>query len=167
MQKLTLSIFALVFAFAVQAQKKETRKVDNFDYVSFGISGNLVITQGNSNSLVLKGDADDLEKVKTYVKNGKLIIIDMVTAPLQLKEIPSFAKSKLNHYLDRRRHPVFYNNLQKLVSHKDWANMLHYNPIRSQHEMVNYLISRYPSGTINVINVGLHSRVVAFEVTLK
>jgi len=99
-------------------------------------------------------------------QNGKLIIIDMVTAPLQISEIGLFVKGKLNHYLDRKRHPNFYQNLQKLVTHKDWAAMLHYNPIRSQHEMVNYLKSRYPNSTIKVINVGLHSRVIAFEVTV-
>ncbi len=74
MQKLTLTIIALVLTFAVQAQKKETRQVGEFDYVSFGISGKLIITQGNSNSLVLEGDADDLEKIETYVSGGKLKI---------------------------------------------------------------------------------------------
>lgn len=96
-------------------------------------------------------------------KDGKLIIIDMVTAPLNLKEIPSFLKGKISHYLDRKRFPEFYQNLQKLVKHKDWVKMLHYNPIRSQHEMVNYLKSRYPKGNIKVINIGLHSRIIAFE----
>lgn len=74
MKKLTLLFTALLFVFSVQAQKKETRKVDAFDYVSLGISGDLVITQGNSNSLVLEGDADDLENIETYVKDGKLKI---------------------------------------------------------------------------------------------
>jgi len=104
------------------------------------------------------------EEINRVLKpNGKLIIVDMVTTPLRLSEIPLFIKGKINHYLDRKRHPVFYSNLQKLVTHKDWAQMLHYNPIRSQHEMISYLKSRYPNGTIKVINVGLHSRVVAFE----
>ncbi len=107
------------------------------------------------------------EMNRTLKPNGKLIIVDMVTAPLCFSEFPLFIKGKINHYLDRKRHAVFYNNLQKLVSHKDWATMLHFNPIRSQHEMQNFLKSRYPTGTIKVINVGLHSRVLAFEVTLK
>jgi ubiquinone/menaquinone biosynthesis C-methylase UbiE len=98
-------------------------------------------------------------------KDGKLIIIDMVTAPLSFWEITTFLKGKLNHYLDRRRFPEFYKNLQNLVAHKDWAKMLNYNPIRSQHEMVNFLKSRYPSCNMKVINIGLHSRVIAFEAT--
>lgn len=74
MKKVTLLLAALIFTFAAQAQKKETRKVGSFDYVSLGVSADLVITQGSSNSLVLEGDADDLENIETYVKDGKLKI---------------------------------------------------------------------------------------------
>ncbi len=74
MQKLTLSIILLVATIALQAQNKETRNVGDFDYVSFGIGGKLIITQGSSNSLVLEGHKDDLEKVETYVSGGKLKI---------------------------------------------------------------------------------------------
>ena len=74
MQKLTLLLIAILFVFSAEAQKKETRKVDSFDYVSLGVSSDLVITQGKSNSLVLEGDAEDLEEIETYVKDGKLKI---------------------------------------------------------------------------------------------
>lgn len=74
MQKLTLLLIAILFVFSAEAQKKETRKVGSFDYVSLGISADLIITQGNSNSLTLEGDADDLENIETYVKDGKLKI---------------------------------------------------------------------------------------------
>jgi len=104
---------------------------------------------------------------RVLTSNGQLIIIDMVTAPVRIWELPLFLKSKVNHYLDRSRFAAFYENLRKLVTHKDWAKMLHYNPIRSQHEMVNYLKSRYPNGEIKVINIGLHSRVLAFQAQVK
>lgn len=74
MKKIILLFTALLFVFAAQAQKKETRKVGSFDYVSLGVSADLIITQGSSNSLVLEGDADDLEEIETYVKDGKLKI---------------------------------------------------------------------------------------------
>lgn len=74
MQKLTLLFIAVLFAFTSEAQKKETRKVGSFDYVSLGVSADLVITQGNSNSVVLEGDPEDLEDIETYVKDGKLKI---------------------------------------------------------------------------------------------
>lgn len=74
MQKLTLSIIALCLAFGAHAQKKEERNVGSFDYVSLGVAADLVITQGNSNSLVLEGNPDDLEEIETYVKDGTLKI---------------------------------------------------------------------------------------------
>jgi putative autotransporter adhesin-like protein len=74
MKKLTLLFTALLFVFATQAQKKESRKVGSFDYVSLGVSADLIITQGSSNSLVLEGNPDDLEDIETYVKDGKLKI---------------------------------------------------------------------------------------------
>lgn len=74
MQKLTLLLVAVLTVFSAQAQKKETRKVESFDYVSLGVSADLIITQGSTNSLMLEGDADDLEEIETYVKDGKLKI---------------------------------------------------------------------------------------------
>ncbi len=74
MKKPTLLIVALLCVFAANAQKKETRKVGTFDYVSLAISADLIITQGSSNSLVLEGDSEDLEEIETYVKEGKLKI---------------------------------------------------------------------------------------------
>lgn len=74
MKKITLLFAAILFVFSAYAQKKETRKIGSFNYVSLGISGDLIITQGKSTSLVLEGDADDLEDIETYVKDGKLKI---------------------------------------------------------------------------------------------
>lgn len=96
-------------------------------------------------------------------QEGRLIIVDMVTAPVLIREWPKFALSKLRHYMDRYRYPDFYQNLQKLVSHPGWKKMLHHNPIRSQHEMKWYLESRFPGRKVQVINVGLHSRILALN----
>ncbi|MCB0497670.1 MAG: DUF2807 domain-containing protein [Cyclobacteriaceae bacterium] len=74
MKKLTLSILTLCIAFAAQAQKKEERKVEAFNYVSLGVNADLVITQGKSYSLTLEGDPDDLEEIETYVSDGTLKI---------------------------------------------------------------------------------------------
>lgn len=72
MKKYILSLFALVlFALSSQAQK-ETRDVSTFTKISFGISGNLYLKQGNTQSLVLEGD--DLDEVTTEVSSGKLRI---------------------------------------------------------------------------------------------
>jgi len=74
MQKLTLVLFALVVVISAQAQKKETRQVGSFESISLGISADLIISQGNSNSLTLEGSTDDLNKIETYVSDGKLKI---------------------------------------------------------------------------------------------
>ena len=103
-------------------------------------------------------------EIERVLKNeGKLLIVDMVNAPLTIKEWPIFFWSKMSHYLDRQRFAEFYMSLRKLVSHPDWQQMLKYNPIRSQHEMVWYLESRFPGRKVEVINVGLHSRILAFD----
>ena len=103
------------------------------------------------------------EIARVTKENGKLIVIDMVTAPLKLTEIPQFVSSKFKLYLSRLRNRDFHKNLQQLTRHPDWAKMLRYNPIRSQHEMKWYLESRFPGQQVEVINVGLHSRILAFD----
>ncbi|WP_422361397.1 class I SAM-dependent methyltransferase [Reichenbachiella sp.] len=105
-----------------------------------------------------------MKEIERVLKSeGKLIIVDMVTAPVKWIEIPLFMKSKISHYFDRYKMPEFYRNLRKLVSHPAWSVMLRYNPIRSQHEMKWYLESRFPGRKVEVINVGLHSRIIAFD----
>jgi hypothetical protein len=70
---LVAAIVAIVFAGTgeIKAQK-ETRDVSEFTKVSFGISGNLYLKQGNNQSVVLEGD--DLDEIETDVSGGKLRI---------------------------------------------------------------------------------------------
>lgn len=63
----------LLFAFVDYTNaQRETRRVDEFSKVSFGVSGNLYIKQGNEQSVELRGD--DLEEIETDVSGGKLRI---------------------------------------------------------------------------------------------
>lgn len=104
-----------------------------------------------------------IEIERVVKKEGKLLIVDMVTAPVQPKEWPKFIRSKASHYIDRFRKPAFYHNLRRLVTNPGWSHMLKYNPIRSQHEMKWYLESRFPGRKVEVINIGMHSRILAFD----
>lgn len=107
-----------------------------------------------------------IEEINRVLKNkGKIIIIDMVTSPIKMWEVPMFLKNKFDHYLSKIKQPVYHHNLNKLVTHKGWRKMLNYNPIRSKHEMEWYLISRFPDSSIKTLNIGLHSRIIAFEAT--
>ena len=78
MKKTHLAL-ALVMLFTVSivssyAQKKEDRNVGSFTNIGFAISGELYLTQGSPQKVVLEGDEADLEKIITEVKDGSLKI---------------------------------------------------------------------------------------------
>lgn len=52
----------------------ETREVSGFDQVALTGFGELVITQGEEESLTIEAPQDILSKIETEVKDGKLII---------------------------------------------------------------------------------------------
>jgi len=52
----------------------ESREVSNFDRVALRDYGELVITQGEQESLTIEAHPDILPKIKTEVRDGKLII---------------------------------------------------------------------------------------------
>jgi hypothetical protein len=56
------------------AQTKETRDVDDFTAVAFGVAGELILVQGSTFSVVLEGDEDFLEEIETTVRGNRLII---------------------------------------------------------------------------------------------
>ena len=68
-------VFAIIlFTTNLYAQKKETRKVGDFSYVSMGINADVTIKQGSKTELIIEGDEDDLEDIETYVTGNKLKI---------------------------------------------------------------------------------------------
>jgi len=75
MKKYSMAALLIVGVMLISNQivaQKETREVPTFTSVSFGISGNLYIKQGSTQSVVLEGD--DLDEVVTEVKSGRLKI---------------------------------------------------------------------------------------------
>ncbi len=75
MKKIIFLILAAVVSipFTLRAQS-EKRNVEAFNAISMGVPGDLYITQGNSISLEVKGDSDDLEDLVTEVRNSTLVI---------------------------------------------------------------------------------------------
>ena len=74
MKKVILFAALFVLSTMAWAQDKQSRSVEPFDYVSFGISGDLIIKQGNTFEVILEGDEEDLDKIETEVSSNKLRI---------------------------------------------------------------------------------------------
>ncbi|MCB9190000.1 MAG: hypothetical protein H6599_12060 [Flavobacteriales bacterium] len=83
--------------------------------------------------------------------------------PAKISEFPRLILDKFKQKKQLKKYPDFAIHLQKLVNHPDWKKMLHYNPIRAEHEMKWSLESRFPGRKIEKINVGYHSSIIAFD----
>ncbi len=100
---------------------------------------------------------------RVLAPGGRILIVDMVTAPVAARELPRFALHTVRGVLQRARRPAWRRALTRLVSDPRWHEMLRYNPIRAQHELVWYLESRYPGRRVEVLDIGRHARVLAFD----
>jgi ubiquinone/menaquinone biosynthesis C-methylase UbiE len=94
---------------------------------------------------------------------GRLLVVDMVTAPLATREWPAFLQDSVKAFVARRRDPRFREALTRLTRDPAWKTMLRYNPIRAQHEYVWYFESRFPGRRVERLNVGWDARVLAFD----
>lgn len=100
---------------------------------------------------------------RVLVPGGKLLIVDMVAAPLEPKDLPAFVMSKRQQLKHRTVNRRFAKALDALVRDPRWQTMLKYNPIRAQHEYVWYLESRFPGRKVETLDVAYHARTLAFD----
>jgi len=103
------------------------------------------------------------EMRRVLAPQGRILIVDMVTAPLQVVDVPAFARDKARKLVNHVRNRTFARALRRLVSDPRWRGMLRHNPIRAEHELVWYLQSRYPGARIERLNVSWDARVLAFD----
>lgn len=94
---------------------------------------------------------------------GRWLIVDMVQSRCALTQLPALARSKWRTLAAARRHPAYRSALRRLVSDEGWQRMLAQHPMRSEQEVSRYLLSRFPRGELTVLNVGLASKVLAFD----
>lgn len=94
---------------------------------------------------------------------GRLVVVDMVDKPIELREAPILARSVVRHAWTRLRHRRFVERLEALTQDPAWAEMLAYNPIRAEHEYRWYLESRFPRRTLEILSASRTARVVAFD----
>jgi ubiquinone/menaquinone biosynthesis C-methylase UbiE len=95
--------------------------------------------------------------------DGRLLVIDMVQSPLRLSQAPALVHSKWRTLTAARRFAPYRGALARLLADPSWAKMLESNPMRAEHELSWYLGSRFPKGRMEVINVGLKSKILAFD----
>lgn len=107
MKKLFLVAFAaaLCVQTPAMAQKKVTRDVGEFSRLNFGVPGTLHLKQGSTQSVVLEGDPELLEKIEATVSDGRLSIkkadewrrwnwgSEKITAYVTMKDIRGLAVS--------------------------------------------------------------------------
>lgn len=104
-----------------------------------------------------------LELTRALKPGGRLLVIDMVTAPPQLHQLPRMLRDALRAQAQRWAQPRYREALQRLTTHPSWAEMLRYNPIRARHELVWYFESRFQGRRVETLNIGRRAQVLAFD----
>ena len=94
---------------------------------------------------------------------GRLLVVDMAAAPVHPSELGALARGKLADWIGALRAPAWREARRRLVARPEWAEMLRYNPVRSEHEFTWYLESRFPGRRVERLNVGRRHRVLAFD----
>jgi SAM-dependent methyltransferase len=100
---------------------------------------------------------------RVLAPGGKLLVVDMVAKPAELRDGPRLftsAVASARSYVD---HAPFRRKLARLVQDPRWKKMLSYNPIRAEHEYAWYFQGRFPGRKLELLTVALSSRVVAFD----
>jgi len=104
-----------------------------------------------------------LELTRVIKPGGRLLVVDMVTAPPALHQLPALLIDALRAHAQRWTRPRYREALKRLTTHPSWAEMLLYNPIRARHELVWYFESRFKGRRVETINVGRRAQVLAFD----
>ncbi len=71
---LSMTFWLCFFSTTTLFAQEEKRQVENFNTISYSLSARLEIYQGFAESVLLKGDPDDIQKIITKVENGELKI---------------------------------------------------------------------------------------------
>lgn len=103
------------------------------------------------------------EFARVLAPGGRLLVVDMVAAPLAARELPRLLRDKGRQLGQRLAQPRYHRQLARMVGDPRWQQMLRYNPIRAVHELRWYFQSRFPGGSVETLNLGWHNRVLAFD----
>jgi SAM-dependent methyltransferase len=103
------------------------------------------------------------EVARVLRPGGRLLVVDMVSTPARPAEWPTVAKHKLREVAHSRRFPEYRAARVRLTSDAGWAQMLRYNPMRAEHEYRWFFGSRFPDSRTDVLDIGMHSRVLGID----
>jgi ubiquinone/menaquinone biosynthesis C-methylase UbiE len=105
-----------------------------------------------------------LEEMKRVLSpGGHILIIDMVAATPRPDEWPALVADKLKSFWQQRKQKAYGRSLHRLVTHPAWRKMVDQHPMHLKSEFVWYLKSRFPSGSVRVLNTGARAQVLAFD----
>ncbi|HEX7667069.1 MAG TPA: methyltransferase domain-containing protein [Polyangiaceae bacterium] len=94
--------------------------------------------------------------------NGRLLIVDMVEKPWELKTAPLLARGLWRSAKSRLSSEGQHRALREMVKKPAWREMVSTNPIRAEHEYRWYLESRFPGAKLVTLDVTPTKRTVAF-----
>jgi ubiquinone/menaquinone biosynthesis C-methylase UbiE len=100
---------------------------------------------------------------RVLAPGGRILIVDMVTVPARLTELPAVLRGKAAQVALHLRKPAFASALRTLVADPRFRTMLAYNPIRAEHELRWYLQSRFPGRHVETLDIAHDTRVLAFD----
>ena len=93
---------------------------------------------------------------------GRLIVVDMVEKPWELRVAPMLARGIARSIKSKLTLGPQHRALRDLVAQPAWKEMVATNPIRAEHEYRWYLESRFPGGKLETLDVTPTKRTVAF-----
>jgi ubiquinone/menaquinone biosynthesis C-methylase UbiE len=103
------------------------------------------------------------EMKRVLAPGGHILIVDMLAASTKLRDTPFLTKDKLKNLRYLRKHKSYEKALRLLVTHPDWKRMIERHPMHLSSEFTWYLESRFPGGTMKVLNTGVKARILAFD----
>jgi ubiquinone/menaquinone biosynthesis C-methylase UbiE len=105
------------------------------------------------------------EIARVLTPNGRLLIVDMVEKPWDVRVSPLLLRGFLRTAKSRLSRNPQHRALREMVSKKEWKQMVATNPIRAEHEYRWYLESRFPGARLETLDVTRTKRTVAFAST--